>query len=797
MAISNIVEKVYYDVNLVQNQSHIFVYRLINANSLILDNNCWNESLTIYWSKYQIKETDMRQKTATFTSPHYFDLTTGLYSVLITSPFHEDFGGVILSVEYDKSTGLYNYQCQDFSRKYQSKFNLISTNNTYYDLLRLFLTRMGVNNGKGRVSAKLLKDYKSSLSGLRPKLLYDQKIWNNGVNFNPMTYIQQMIFRDVSYIEAIRDLVFSTGAYIDVYFNKYGVLEIEPFSKEDWLNNGIYLTTPELASSKFKFDTTNIITGVVVNSEDKLKTGRKYSSTNLVNLDLSVFFGDLTTTIENPNNTINTAVKTSSSKKSNNAKLKEGNGVTVFMNIDNIHNKVADKKLMKDIGKYLKKRGYKVEYGGIGPGYHYTQANRVKKNGIYMCIYGGACAATLKEHWTANHYKDILKKKKAKMVVAFLSPPATNIHNLKWLRRAHDDRNSPRSFTGVDNPEKHLLDAGIGVVIGKNAKEIATKFPNFKTDDKTESSKKTSKKTKTKPISTNTAMYINNEMANARNRLSESIRDLLSLKLTFPLGNPLFKKLHTNMFLYTELPNEFVLENFPTIAEVLNSTYNRYVGYSLNRWYIENVTITNDSSRFDVEVEVNPFPSPIKQYRESRIKLEDDYKSAVESKNNKNNEKTKKTKVKTSSSKNTTLKGGEGKLIDNLVKKIVGNETNELKKAKLIHEWLKMNVRYSEYSCSKYHSAEKCYHNRRHLNCADTARLTRAMMASAGLKCYVVHRTYNGGHFWTIIEIDGKKYASDQTGSGSNFNTVWARSGRVHVSNGGSYSRRNGKVPDC
>ena len=302
---------------------------------------------------------------------------------------------------------------------------------------------------------------------------------------------------------------------------------------------------------------------------------------------------------------------------------------------------------------------------------------------------------------------------------------------------------------------------------------------------------------KTKPISTNTAMYINNEMANARNRLSESIRDLLSLKLTFPLGNPLFKKLHTNMFLYTELPNEFVLENFPTIAEVLNSTYNRYVGYSLNRWYIENVTITNDSSRFDVEVEVNPFPSPIKQYRESRIKLEDDYKSAVESKNNKNNEKTKKTKVKTSSSKNTTLKGGEGKLIDNLVKKIVGNETNELKKAKLIHEWLKMNVRYSEYSCSKYHSAEKCYHNRRHLNCADTARLTRAMMASAGLKCYVVHRTYNGGHFWTIIEIDGKKYASDQTGSGSNFNTVWARSGRVHVSNGGSYSRRNGKVPDC
>ena len=83
------------------------------------------------------------------------------------------------------------------------------------------------------------------------------------------------------------------------------------------------------------------------------------------------------------------------------------------------------------------------------------------------------------------------------------------------------------------------------------------------------------------------------------------------------------------------------------------------------------------------------------------------------------------------------------------------------------------------------------------MNCADTARLTASMMRSAGLKCYIVHRTYNGGHFWTIIEINGKKYASDQTGNGSAWNTVWAKSGRVKVSNGGSYSRKNGKVPDC
>lgn len=141
--------------------------------------------------------------------------------------------------------------------------------------------------------------------------------------------------------------------------------------------------------------------------------------------------------------------------------------------------------------------------------------------------------------------------------------------------------------------------------------------------------------------------------------------------------------------------------------------------------------------------------------------------------------------------------GGEGEEIDSLVKKIIGSETDELKKAKLIHDWLKSNVKYKYYECTRYDTPEKCLKNKGHLNCADTARLTRAMMASAGLKCYVVHRTTNGGHFWTIIEIGGKKYASDQTGSGAEFNTVWAKSGRKSVSDGGSYTRKNGDNPDC
>lgn len=152
------------------------------------------------------------------------------------------------------------------------------------------------------------------------------------------------------------------------------------------------------------------------------------------------------------------------------------------------------------------------------------------------------------------------------------------------------------------------------------------------------------------------------------------------------------------------------------------------------------------------------------------------------------------------SGSSSDLAGGEGATIDELVKQIVGSETNDLAKAKKIHEWLRQNVIYSSYECTHYNTPEKCLENKSHLNCADTARLTRALMASAGLTCYVVHGPY---HFWVMIEIDGKKYASDQTGresagmAGSAFDTVWWQ-GRGRGGPGviPPYSK-NGKNPSC
>ena len=786
MALTKTVEKTYYNVNLVQNQSYILICRLVNANALHLTKNAINGMKNIHWSKYQIKETDMRQKTATFTSPEYLDLTTGVFAVMIISPYHENFGGLILKVDYDEDTGLYEYQCQDWSRKYQGKFELVKGNakSTFYQVLIFLMTggRVSIN----KASNKTRKDpvHKNTLSGLKPLAMYDQGFWDNGIKGNVMKNTSRLIIRNTTYIEAIRDIIFASGHYIDVYFDQYGILHIEPFSKADWLSGGLYLTTAEVANRKFTFDTTNIITGVRVNSNDDLKVNKFYSSQTLLKLDLSAFFGDISTSINNPNETTKVKKTVTSTKTVG----KEGSGIHVYMNTDNISSKTADRKLMNDIAKLLRKRGYKVTVGGIGPNTHYNDITKVKKNGIYFTLYGGLCAGTLKEQCYSSHYHNILKKRNARMVIGHLERPGKAKLNdkLTWLVRAWDDRFSPSSFRGWSNPRKKLLNAGIGIANGKNAKEIAAHFPGFKKNNPTAKTKTTRKTV----VSTNVANNVAVEKAKASEQIQDSVRDLLKLTITVPLGNPVLKNVHTNMFLWTELPQEFDLSNFTTIASVLNSSYSRFSGYQLNRWYIEGTTINNDGNKFTMDLELNPFGSSISKYKDNYRAFLKAYNDAV-NKNNKSNKTTsqsKKTKVKKDNtlSKRSDGKGhchdtyylatksgriniskllnkSESKLAQGTIGKTGTNYHKFVKKCKTAKEVYKklcsiipMTVP-SYYDC-KYKCASDAFKHPKSLNCAERARLFKACCDVQNIPCVIYHVE---GHYLNGVKIGGKWKTAD------------------------------------
>lgn len=141
--------------------------------------------------------------------------------------------------------------------------------------------------------------------------------------------------------------------------------------------------------------------------------------------------------------------------------------------------------------------------------------------------------------------------------------------------------------------------------------------------------------------------------------------------------------------------------------------------------------------------------------------------------------------------------GGEAADINEIAKIACKGISDPLEKAKAIHEYLKQYIRYKSYSCSnsewgkdpsKIWKAVK--DTQAGTNCADTANLTSAVMRAAGLNAEVVH---GPNHFWTVVTINGKEYASD---------LVWSEgqlSGRPfnEVYNHLSYYDKCGKTASC
>ena len=193
----------------------------------------WKTAVELSYTKYNIKETDFRIKTATFTSPNYIDLTEGVTAVRISSVYHENFAGVILDVDYDAENGLYNYQCQDFSRLYMFIIDTVSTGKwSIYTLLTLLITQGNIKslykNGVPNSFTKSDRDFfADELSGLKPLRDYDQSRYKgNKWKGNPFKQKPSLILRNKPLIELIRDIVYGSLGFFDVWIKNFECCKI-------------------------------------------------------------------------------------------------------------------------------------------------------------------------------------------------------------------------------------------------------------------------------------------------------------------------------------------------------------------------------------------------------------------------------------------------------------------------------------------------------------------------------------------------------------------------------------------
>ena len=441
----------------------------------------WDGTLIKRWKNYTIKETDMRVKTASFTAPVKLDMTEGQWIVHISHPSHEPFAGIILSREYDHKTGLSTYQCQDFSRNYMSKVAVAATNVPIYNLLRSLLCRGDLSFYPKQ---KELDTYAKMISGLKPLSVYDQEKWGSVVKFNPFNTKTSMFIQDKSYIDVIRDLVYGAGAYIDVYFDVYGICHIQPYSKKDFFENGLHLSKAEVGDRKYKFDTTNIVTGVVVKSTDKTNPGDLMSSKTLVGLDLAAYFGNYFTMINNPNQ----------SSSSNSSSTSKKQSTTTTKNTSNPYGTKSKKiwigadggsgDIKNDIISKLKQNGWECHDSGTGPNVHYEDYWNVTSDYQVLAIVdNGFDPATVMEAYEGS-VKSELERKGVTCMFFFDTRSWTNPDGMGPYRygdftgyhshRAWDDNYS--NFSGSLNVKEYFQNNNIKYCASPDAEGIVAQF---------------------------------------------------------------------------------------------------------------------------------------------------------------------------------------------------------------------------------------------------------------------------------------------------------------------------------
>jgi hypothetical protein len=268
----------------------------------------------------------------------------------------------------------------------------------------------------------------------------------------------------------------------------------------------------------------------------------------------------------------------------------------------------------------------------------------------------------------------------------------------------------------------------------------------------------------------------------ALEKIHEHNRGYLSLTLTIPLGNKALKNVHTNQWLFTNLPKEFDLANWTVLAEALNSNANRFEGYVANRWYIGAVDINVEADgKAEMKLTVNAFASSYKDYASEARELQKAYTDAkANQEKQKNSSKNKSTAV----AKNTSVLNQSNikkykipKAVYSIAESVCKGKKTDKEKAYALYQWEDKHVTWWSYTDHKYSPEQVIKQGGG--NCVDNSRLYRLLCLSVGLKCNFVkgYSCCSGGecanHQWNKVYINGKGVTVDCGRTNASWGSHW------------------------
>lgn len=767
------VATTYYTLGNEAGSYQAYTPELTEKSENIDEEDQWGLPFEIMFSKFTITETDMRVKTATFSSNHNVDLTMGRTCVWIQRRYGENFGGVILSCELNQDTGLYDYTCQDWNRLLTSKVDIVlAGDTTSYDairetLIKCYLSTDGLlpieeydgiidlvpqdddpneslersstsEGGTINVNSTINTDYVDDDVAQQEAALAKR---------NPFRQKKEGFYDRISHRDFIMALAMQEGANIDVHMDENGVLQFEKYVKDDWRKERWYFVDNDVYDVHLKFDITDIITQVAVKHTDPLQgEATMYSSENLIGVNLASFFGVMGTVIDNP-------VKSSGG----------GTGV-VGANGDTI-----------TVKGYPTSICCSKAYNGVRP--PYKVVTRSYRNYCTQC----GKSSTLRWEWPQS-----IKGVTDGEITCGNTGPAVKSQWKGDLAGCDGDFCCCCGYEKMYDCETRLIPVGAtGTASSTTSSNTTSTTPSSSgtavssstTSTDTTSNESTSTDVATTDIGSNQQAvenYTKNKMA-ARIAMSESIRKWYTF--TFKLAGE-YDKLHTNSFCMLMMSKHFASENIPTIGKQLEGKFTRYVGYEKNRFYIEGVTVTYDeASGLYTELKLNPFASDFSTFAKTQLRAEEALASALGGNGSTGNAngtdctddggRTNKISIGYGGSATAQTPTQEAlKVIGNssanyaeIAAQAQGNPATALKL--MYQRWT-----YEGYS-DNAHGAERCPQKMYAMpiargNCADSSWLMKCIFDCMGLQNYILHGSPQGeGHYWNCVQWNGVWFMGD------------------------------------
>lgn len=270
--------------------------------------------------------------------------------------------------------------------------------------------------------------------------------------------------------------------------------------------------------------------------------------------------------------------------------------------------------------------------------------------------------------------------------------------------------------------------------------------------------------------STTTQTAVNDPVKNRKTAyitMAENTRKLMDFTVKFP-GT--VKGLHTNMFCWIPVDDDFYDDFFGDIASVLGNTkFARYAGFEKGRFYIEGVkTSFSVDEGINTELTLNPFASGYSEYMKMQQEAEQALESAL-SDNGSGSSSSSGTGagLTTMSGKDCTETFGiatRGYDVNASSKNKIGNSSanyatdtaNMDGKSALLDIFKRFS--YSNYPNNRTCPQKMWNKGTIHGNCADISRLCMCVGQVHGLNIGIHHMS---GHYYNLIEVNGKTYRFD------------------------------------